>query len=113
MATRSLGVQMRINLNATVLVMSCFVLSLPFCSHACASDVDRPPKTFVDVGACPFECCTYKQWVVRDAVQLLDQPNGRRVVGVLRKGEAVTGLTGEVISVPIAVKADRDIPETV
>ena len=28
------------------------------------------------------------------------------------KGDVVTGLTGEVISVPIPAKADRDVPET-
>ncbi len=33
-------------------------------------------------------------------------------MNTLPKGEVVTGLTGEVISTPIATKADRDIPET-
>jgi hypothetical protein len=103
---------MRTNVKAIASVLSCFVVSLTICLPARAGDVDRPPNKFVDVGAGPFECCTYKRWVVRDSVQLLDRPNGRRVVGVLRKGEAVKGLTGEVISIPVAVKADREVPET-
>lgn len=103
---------MKINWKASILGLSYFVLGLTMYPRLRASGADRPPKRFVDVGACPFECCTYRQWVVRDSVQLLDRPNGKRVVGSLHKGEAIQGLTGEVISTPVAVKADREIPET-
>lgn len=103
---------MKINWKAIVFVMGCFVLGLMLSLRVQASDADQPPKRFVDVGACPFECCKYRQWVVRDSAQLLDRPNGKRAVGSLRKGESVQGLTGEVISTPVAVKADREIPET-
>jgi hypothetical protein len=71
-----------------------------------------PPRVFVDVGACPFECCTYREWIVEAKTTLLDKPNGKQVVKILAKGDGVTGLTGEVISAPIPVKADRDIPDT-
>jgi len=100
---------MKINWKAIVLS---FVLGLKISPRAGASDTDQPPKRFVDVGACPFECCKYRQWVVRDSVQLMDRPNGKRVVGALRKDEVVHGLAGEVISTPIAAKVDREIPET-
>jgi hypothetical protein len=82
--------------------------------HQTGSDTGpkRPPRVFVDVGACPFECCTYRRWTVEKETALLDRPNGKRVVVSLSKGDVVTGLTGEVISVPIPVKTDRDIPET-
>ncbi len=42
-------------------------------------------------------------------MDLYDQPNGVRVVGHLRAGERVTGLTGEVHSVPIRVVAKETI----
>ncbi len=71
---------------------------------------DNPPPIYVDVGACPFECCTYRTWTVNDATTLWNKPDGNAVVGSLRKGEVVQGLTGEVISKPLAVKADHNIP---
>jgi len=84
------------------------------CLSACASGAasEKPPSPFVDAGACPFECCTYRQWTVRDRVELVDRPNGTRVVGTLRKGDAVQGLTGQVISTPVEAKAEQDIPAT-
>lgn len=71
-----------------------------------------PPHVYVDKGACPFECCTYRQWTVEKNTTLLDRPRGTRAIARLSKGEVVTGLTGEVISTPIPVTSDRDIPET-
>lgn len=70
------------------------------------------PHTYVDFRVCPFECCTYRQWTVAERTALLDRPNGKQIVSTLSKGEVVTGLTGEVISSPIPVKADRDVPDT-
>ncbi len=81
-----------------------------------ASDGDTklsvPPHVFVDVGGCPVECCRYGEWVVEEKTIVSDQPNGKRVLNTLSKGDFVTALKGEVISKPIATKADRDIPET-
>lgn len=71
-----------------------------------------PPRVFVDAGACPFECCTYRQWTVKETTPVLNRPRGKQVVGSLSKGDIVRGLTGEVISRPTEAKADRDIPET-
>jgi hypothetical protein len=91
------------------IVASLFVLSA-YADNASGKDV--PPKRYEDIGACPFECCSYRDWTVRESVQLLDRPNGQHVVGSLRKGEVVHGMTGEIISEPISVKANRDVPET-
>ena len=77
-----------------------------------AGSEDRPPSIYVDVGACPFECCTYRRWTVTKATKIWDTPRGKRVVGFLREGDSVEGLTGEVISKPLAIKADRDIPKS-
>lgn len=71
-----------------------------------------PPRVFVDDGGCPFECCKYGQWTVEKPTTLVDRPNGNRVVAKLSKADVVDAITGRVISTPIAVKADRDIPET-
>jgi len=105
---------MRLTVRAMALALSGLIPGLAICSLAFASDAasDMPPDKFVDAGACPFECCTYRQWTVRDSVRLLDRPNGTRVIGSEHKGETVQGLTGEVISTPFAVRADREIPDT-
>lgn len=43
---------------------------------------------------------------------MVDEPGGKRTVASLHKGDVVDGLTGEVISIPVATKASRDIPDT-
>ena len=77
-----------------------------------AGSEDRPPHIYVDIGACPFECCTYRKWTVTKATKLWDRPKGTRLVGFLREGDVVEGLTSEVISRPLAVKAEHNLPET-
>jgi hypothetical protein len=72
----------------------------------------KPPQPYVDVGACPFECCKYRQWTVAEKTTVLDSPGGKRVIETLSKGDNVSGLTGEVISLPVPAKADRDVPDT-
>ena len=71
----------------------------------------KPPNVYIDKGACPFECCTYRGWVAHTDVTLLDSPNGKKVVGQIKKGEKVLALTGEVHSVPQRVIAKYDYPE--
>ena len=98
----------------SILTLSCALMELLICfpSRAAQVEKDSPPKRFVDIGACPFECCTYRLWTANDSVQLVDRAQGKRVIATLHKGEAVQGLTGEVISTPLAAKASHDIPET-
>lgn len=59
-----------------------------------------PPKIYIDKGACPFECCIYRDWTVNQNTPLLDQPNGKKIVGRVKKGEKIKALTGEVHTVP-------------
>ena len=55
------------------------------------------PSTFLDRGACPFECCTYRRWTVTKDTVAYDKPEkGARRVGLFKKGSRVRGLTGEV-----------------
>ena len=71
----------------------------------------NPPRVYIDKGACPFECCTYREWVARTDVALLDSPNGKRTVGTIKKGQKVLALTGEIHSVPLKFAAQSDYPE--
>ena len=59
----------------------------------------RPPMPFIDKGACPFECCTYREWTV-DKPTLVHSAmrDGAPVAFRLRRGERVRGLTGTVIT---------------
>lgn len=70
-----------------------------------------PPTPYIDKGACPFECCTYRQWIAREKISLLDKPKGKTVVARLQKGEKVQAITGEVHSIPLRVVAEHDHPE--
>jgi hypothetical protein len=71
----------------------------------------KPPNIFVDKGACPFECCTYREWVARTDLTLLDTPDGKKVVGQIKKGEKVLAMTGEIHSVPLQIVSPRDYPD--
>lgn len=82
-----------------------------FASTARSNAEQKPPNVHIDQGACPFECCTYREWVARTDVTLLDIPNGKSVVGHIKKGEKVLALTGEVHSVPLQVVAHKDYPD--
>ena len=62
------------------------------------------PKVYIDKGACPFECCTYRQWSVLDDTVLFDKTDGTRPVAKLSKGQSVTAVTGEVHLVPTPMK---------
>jgi hypothetical protein len=68
-----------------------------------------PPNPYIDKGACPFEGCTYREWVAKRDLTLFDLPNGQRRIGRLGAGERVTALTGEVRSVPKLVHAKANV----
>ena len=71
----------------------------------------KPPNVYIDKGACPFECCTYREWITRSDVTLLDRPNGKSVVGRVKKGQKVLALTGEVHSIPLRTIVHHDFPD--
>jgi hypothetical protein len=65
---------------------------------ACAA-APRPPSHFEDEGACPFECCTYREWTVDvETVLFVRRDTRSAVVTRLKKGEVVTGVTGVVVT---------------
>lgn len=69
---------------------------------------DAPPRVYIDRGACPFECCTYRAWTVDADTELYDRPGGARLGVVLKRGERVSGLTGEVRVRPQLVNVLED-----
>lgn len=55
------------------------------------------PSVYVEQGACPFECCTYREWWAVEPTPVLSSPaSGARQVKRLVKGERVRALTGFV-----------------
>lgn len=61
---------------------------------------ELPPKVYIDQGACPFECCVYREWDVLKDTVLYDEPGGKKIVGKLRKGAKAQAVTGEVHTIP-------------
>jgi hypothetical protein len=61
----------------------------------------KPPAIYVDKGACPFECCTYRTWKTERTTVAYARPHKRsRRVGAFKAGSKVVALTGEVRTVP-------------
>lgn len=59
----------------------------------------RPPIPYIDKGACPFECCTYRAWTVdKPTVLRSAMRDGSAIAFRLKKGEKVKGLTGTVLT---------------
>jgi hypothetical protein len=71
-----------------------------------------PPTRYIDRGACPFECCTYRNWKTEKPVTLVDRPEGKKKVATVTKGQTVRGVTGEVISMPVPMVATSDLEGT-
>lgn len=59
----------------------------------------QPKLPYVDVGACPFECCTYRQWIANEDTVLSKNMSDKSPIAFkVKKGEKVTGVTGVVIT---------------
>jgi pentatricopeptide repeat protein len=69
---------------------------------AAMTPAERPPANYVAQGACPFECCTYREWTVEADTPLVDRPGGSKRIGTAKQGTRVKGLTGEVRLKPVA-----------
>lgn len=68
------------------------------------------PNSISEKGACPFECCTYREWTVVTDTLLLEKPNdSAKLVGKAVKGTTVKGLTGIVtVTKPGKLEVLRD-----
>ncbi|MEP6946071.1 MAG: hypothetical protein ABJA02_09155 [Acidobacteriota bacterium] len=65
-----------------------------------------PRMPYIDKGACPFECCTYREWTVdKSTIVRSAMRDSSSIAFRLKKGEHVRGVTGVVItSVPGKVR---------
>ena len=71
---------------------------------------DRPPESYVAKDACPFECCSFRQWGVLEATDLYDGPAGSVIVGSVGAGSTVRAVTGEVHLRPLPIAVVHDHP---
>jgi hypothetical protein len=77
------------------------IVSLLMTSGTRAYSQSEPPALYVDKGACPFECCTYRKWKTVKMTVAYARPDKRsRRVGTFKAGSDVVGLTGEVRTTP-------------
>ncbi|MBX7053451.1 MAG: hypothetical protein K1X36_00715 [Pyrinomonadaceae bacterium] len=59
----------------------------------------KPTIPFVDKGACPFECCTYREWTVDKATAVRSAMRDSSPIAFrLKQGERVKGVTGVVVT---------------
>lgn len=65
------------------------------------SKAEEHPDFYIDKGACPFECCTYRDWEAEETTELFAEPKtDSRRIGSIENGTVVKALTGEVHSKP-------------
>src|SRR5713226_2659673 len=69
------------------------------CCGTGIAESEKPPIPYYDHGACPFECCTYREWTATTEAVLRKEFNeSSPVVSTVKPGEKVRGLTGVVIT---------------
>jgi hypothetical protein len=65
----------------------------------CAAGIaaEQRPEMYVERGACPFECCTYREWWASQPIPVYARPDPKaKRIRILSKGEHVRALTGFV-----------------
>ncbi len=83
--------------NLAVALISLWISSASHSSQSLA--VAKPPIPYVDIGACPFEGCVYREWVANSAVMIRKERSKTALLAfTVKKGERVTALTGVVIT---------------
>lgn len=75
-----------------------FLIAISFVLYN-SSLAQTPKLPYKDVGACPFECCQYRQWTAKkDTIIYKEMRDGSPVAFKIKRREKVTGLTGVVIT---------------
>jgi hypothetical protein len=78
-----------------------FLLAALLLAAASAYPQSKPPTQYVDKGACPFECCTYRRWkAVRTTIAYASADKRSKPIGKFKAGTNVVAITGEVRTVP-------------
>ena len=66
---------------------------------AVATGADSPPPTYIDKGACPLECCTYRAWRTNaDTVAYAKPDKSAKMVGRLKAGATIEAIYPTVSS---------------
>jgi hypothetical protein len=86
----------------------------------CAPSQDEPPVASptapalpkIESKACPFECCQFGRWKAEKVIPLFDSwKSGRKQIGSLPAGEAVTGIDGvHVTYSPDIIRVKNNMP---
>ena len=83
----------------TKTILYSLVLAFTVAGFTFAQTSPGPPVPYVDRGACPFECCTYREWhVVKPTALRRSMSDASPVILRLRTGQKVQGMTGVVIT---------------
>jgi hypothetical protein len=84
------------SLLATVALFTFAVVSL---AGEKAGKSEGPALPYEDWGACPFECCTYRDWTASAPTAVLKERRKRSPVAFqLQSGDQVRGITGVVVT---------------
>lgn len=74
-------------------------------TQAAANSGGPPPLPYVELGACPFECCTYRDWRASrpiSAQENWDNPREttarRKTVFGIARGDTITAMTGHTMT---------------
>lgn len=73
---------------------------------------EKPKLPYIDQGACPFGCCTYREWNTTQAIEVRNKPSRTAEhVFDIPSGETVGALTGMVITTKTGVTRIRQPTE--
>ncbi len=101
--------------NPRFLLFLCLIASVPCHGQALPerSATPEPSLPVIDYNACPFEGCTFQEWiVVRDVTLFSTWRNSRKPIATVENGQVVTGLTGvHITDEPDRVQVLQPIPE--
>jgi hypothetical protein len=92
-----------------ILTLVVVLAIVPF-GHCQSPQSTAPPQLYVSRGACPFECCTYQQWIANRTVALMDRPGGQSI-GRVRKHDKVLAITGEIRTHPLRFQIREKGPD--
>jgi hypothetical protein len=72
---------------------------------------EKPPANYENWGVCPFECCTYREWVADAGMQVYKRRNEKSpVLFRLQRGEAFQAVTGVIVTEKTAaITIDRPV----
>lgn len=82
----------------TIRFIALILTLFPSCALA-AGPQNGPHLPYLDWGACPFECCTYREWVAEAPITVFTKRDENSEVAFrLKKDEHVQAITGVVVT---------------